>query len=263
MKKINTCLNCLAVLLLTAMPVAIAEWQIPLPRDMAVNDFAGVIDAGDAQQIELLCRNVWEKTHVAIVVATFQTIGDEDYRDAANRLYEKWGIGDKQENRGILIFNVVDQRKVQIETGYGVEGFLNDARVGDIYRQDIQPRLAQGDYGGGFYAGVQQLAAVIAVEYHVDLGQPIARSRQRSTESEGGGGFLIMVLIFILLSIFRGRRGGREPGSRGGFPFWGPFIMGPPRGGGFGGGFGGGGFGGGFGGFGGGMSGGGGAGGGY
>lgn len=250
------------VLILTT--AAAGEWRIPPPRG-AVNDFANVISAADAAQIESLCRTVWDSARVAIVVATFASIGAEDYRDAANRLYERWGIGAREENRGILIFNVVDQRKVWIETGYGVEEFLNDARVGDVYRQYIQPRLARGDYGGGFLAGVQRLADYIAAEYNVDFDLDTVPAGPESEESQSNGNFVFWIFfVIVLIVIFLGRNQGRRRGS-GGFPTWGPIIMGPSRGG-FGGGFGrrsSGGFGGGFGGFGGGLSGGGGAGGGY
>ena len=258
MKKTTLILSLLPVLLVTA--AVYDERQIPQPRG-AVNDFADVISAEYEQRIEQLCIQVWQKTQVAIVVATFPTIGDEDYREAANRVYEKWGIGGKGEDKGVLIFNVVDQRKVHIETGYGVEGFLNDARVGDIFRDYIRPRLAEGDYGGGFYAGVQRIAAYVAAEYDVDFGEEVTSVRRSSRSEEGDNAWVIFIIILLII-LFRGR-GRSGPGSRGGSPFWGPIIMGPPRGGGFGGGFSGGGFGGGFGGFGGGMSGGGGAGGGY
>lgn len=254
---------------------ASAEWRIPASRDMAVNDFANVIPADDEDRIETLCRTVWDRAGVAIVVATFNSIGDEDYQTAANRLYEAWGIGAKEKDRGILVFTVVDQRKVWIETGYGVEGFLNDARVGDIYRNDIRPNLARGDYGAGFYAGVQRLASYIGAEYNVDFDLDLPTNRSEPSDSliRNNQGILIwfLMLMFIIL-LGRHRRGQRGHRNSGGFPVLGPFIFGPPRGGfgggfgrggGFGGGFGGGGGGGGFGGFGGGSSGGGGAGGGY
>ncbi|MDZ7371833.1 MAG: TPM domain-containing protein [candidate division KSB1 bacterium] len=241
--------------------LAAAEWKIPSPKG-AVNDFADVIPPADEQRIEELCIRVWNKARVAIVVATFPTIGDQDYREAANRVYEKWGIGSKGENRGVLIFNVVDQRKVWIETGYGVEGFLNDARVGDIFRQEMRPRLAQGDYGGAFYAAVNRIAAYVAAEYQIDLGDDVQpEPSTRLVNDDLPPFWFILVLLFFIFLSSRSRKK-RGPRHRDDFPFGGPFIFGPH--GGFGGGFGkGGGFGGGFGGFGGGLSGGGGAGGGY
>ncbi len=242
------------VLLLFLSAAAIA--QMPSPKG-AVNDFANVIPANYEQQIESLCREIHQKTGVAVVVATMKTIGDNDYRSYANRLYEEWGVGSKEKNEGVLIFNVVDERNVWIEVGYGSEPYLNDARVGDIFRQDIRPHLGQGNYGPGFLASVQSIAAVLAQEYDVEFAGSARmpqRTSQRSSDGRGSPLCTILGLLFFFMLF----------GGRGLLPllFLGGLFGG--RGGGFGGGFGGGGsFGGGFGGFGGGMSGGGGAGGGY
>jgi len=67
----------------------------------------------------------------------------------ANELYEKWGIGKKGEDKGVLIFLVLDQRKVRIETGYGVEGILPDGLVGNILDEQVTPLLKQGQYSEG------------------------------------------------------------------------------------------------------------------
>lgn len=248
--------------ILFSFSLSFGQYSIPQSNGRPVNDFADVISASYERQIEALAVEVFNKTKVAIVVVTMPTIGDDEYSDYANRLFETWGIGTRGLNRGILIFNVVDQRKVQIETGYGVEGFLNDARVGDIYRQAIRPHLAQGDYGGGFLAGVQAISAIVAAEFKVSISGSQAvhhqPKTQRRTRGGAGGGLCTIIALVIFFSLFRGR--GILP-----WLFLGSFLGGGRghSGGGFGGGFGGGGFGGGFGGFGGGMSGGGGAGGGY
>ncbi|MBN1482479.1 TPM domain-containing protein [candidate division KSB1 bacterium] len=227
----------------------------------AVNDFANVISAVYERKIEALCINVWEKAEVAIVVATFSSIGDRDYREAANSLYEQWGIGDKQENKGLLIYNVVDQRKVWIETGYGVESFLNDARVGDVYRDIMQPLLAEGDYDNAFWQGVQAFAGLIAQEYGLDIENSLQPQRPNSSS---GGSFLPIIFLIIMIYLVGKSRRRRAGGLLPWLILGGLMNSGGRQHGGFGGGFNGGGsFGGGFSGFGGGMSGGGGAGGGY
>lgn len=255
-------------LLLISLLATVAFAKISFPEKRgAVNDFANVIPAEYEQQIEALAIEVFNKTGVAIVVVTMPTIGDEDYVDYANRLFEAWGIGKKGEDRGVLIFTVTDRRKVRIEVGYGMESILNDARAGDIYRNILVPYLRKGDYGGGYLAAVQAIADLVAKEYNVTfstrskspyaLTPPATTTRSRRAKRSPLGSLcsLLALLLFFMLA---GRRG----------IFWlllGSFLGGGrgSSGGGFGGGFGGGGFGGGFGGFGGGMSGGGGAGGGY
>jgi len=259
-------------LLLNALYVspfgAIGQTSFPQRRG-AVNDFANVIPANYQQEIESLAIEVFNKTGVAIVVCTMPTIGDEDYLDYANKLYSHWGIGRKGEDKGVLILNVIDIRKIKIETGYGVEGFINDARAGDIIRTVIAPRLREEDFGGGLLAGVQTIAGLVGKEYGVQFSGG-TREMQRSRRSRDNDGFspfggLCPIIGFIILMILtRGRilpwllLGGMLGGGGGRRDHWGGGF-----GGGFGGGGSGGGFGGGFGGFGGGSSGGGGAGGGY
>lgn len=235
--------------------------QFPAPRGY-VNDFANVIDDGYEARITAVCQEVKRKTGAEIAVVTMPTIGDYDYQDFANRLFEAWGIGEKGKHNGLLIFNAVGERKIWIEVGYGLEGAINDARAGDIYRDQIRPYLQQGEYGKGLLAGTIAAAQLIAAEYGVTLEREDLPAVAPAA-GETRVGLPICTLLFILLLLLLLARGG------GLFPFlvfsslFGPSRRGGPWGGGFGGGFGGGGFGGGFGGFGGGASGGGGAGGGY
>ena len=107
-------------LLLMVTPVgAVDNFAKPVG---AVNDFAGVLPSQYKSQMEDLAREVLEKTGTAIVVATVTSIGENDAEDYANSLYQAWGIGKKGEDKGVLIFLAVKERKVRIETGYGVEG---------------------------------------------------------------------------------------------------------------------------------------------
>ncbi|HPI74158.1 MAG TPA: TPM domain-containing protein [bacterium] len=249
--------------------LAHALWSAEYPEKRgAVNDFAGVISAESAAQIEALAIEVFNKTGLAIVVCTMPTIGDADYREYANELYRRWGIGRKGEDRGVLIFNVVDIRKLWLEIGYGAEGFIPDGVAGDIYRHDLVPHLAQGDYSAGFLAAVRSIAGLAAKEYNVAIdGSSAPRPMKR--EGEASPLCTLLVVLFIILMILSSRGGllpwlvlsnaGSHTSRRRRDDHWSGW-----GGGGWGGGFGGGGFGGGgFGGFGGGASGGGGAGGGY
>ncbi|MBN1558765.1 TPM domain-containing protein [candidate division KSB1 bacterium] len=265
MKTANISKSILILLALAFLSPA-AETSFPAPRG-AVNDFANVISADYERKIEALCISIWEKAQVAVVVATFATIDDQDYREAANRLYGQWGIGGQKEDKGLLIFNVVDQRKVWIETGYGVEGFINDARAGDVFRNVMQPLLRDGDYDNAYWQAVLAFAGMIEKEYDIDLALERPAQRVSGEGQYSCGGVLPLIILFIIIMLInKGRgRGGKSGGSA--LPWiilGGMMNAGGRKHGGFGGGFGGGGsFGGGFGGFGGGMSGGGGAGGGY
>lgn len=245
----------LAVLMMSALfsVFSFAQNKYPAHRGTAVNDFANVIDAENAAKMEALAQEVLQKTGTAIVIATVPSIGEnEDYNMYANGLYQAWGIGKKGEDKGVLIFLTIKERKIRIETGYGVEGILPDGRVGEILDKYVVPFLKEGDYGKGLYNAMYACSAYIAQDAGIQItGSPLPYSTA-TTLNKRKIGLIEIIFFFIIAAILLGTRTGREnllpiliyillsSGGRGGRI--------------------GGGFGGGFGGFGGGMSGGGGAG---
>jgi uncharacterized protein len=203
--------------------------------------------------MESLSREVFEKTGTAIVVATVGSLGDNEVNDYVNGLYKAWGIGKKGIDKGVLIFLAVKERKVRIETGYGVEGILPDGLVGDILRTHTIPYLREGNYGKGLSSAMEAIASIIAKDANVAL-TGVAPAQQTGAKKavQGIGIVPLIILILILVALFGTRQGSDL------LPWL--LLMLLNRGGGSGGGgfgsFGGGGFGG----FGGGGSGGGGAG---
>ncbi len=221
----------------------------PTPRG-AVNDFAGVIPSPYPGQIENIAREVMEKTGTAIVVATVETIGDNNLDDYVNRLYQAWGIGKKGEDKGVLIFLAVRERRVRIEAGYGVEGILPDGLVGEILDRYAIPYFKEGDYGRGLSETMTAVSSVVAKAAGTTL-TGIPRLEQRPARAKKKAGFGQLLFLLVVAFLLLGTRQGRAM-----LPWLLVLMMsGSDRhGGGFGG-FGGGGFGG----FGGGSSGGGGA----
>lgn len=236
------------ILLLIFLP-SFAE-EFPRPTGY-VNDFAGVVDAGYASRIADLIRQLKEKTGAEIAVVTVASLGEMGSEEFANQLFQRWGLGQKGMDNGVLILLSLADRKVRIEPGYGLEGPLPDGFCGGIIREVMLPSFKRGEYGKGLYLGTAAVAQKVAFEYGVELsdqgGAPITPSRP-GHRAPCGGLLSAFVFLFFLLLLLRGR-----------FLF--PFLLGMGMGRGFwsGGNFGGGGFGGGFGGFGGGSSGGGGA----
>jgi hypothetical protein len=143
---------CGLALLLTVTSLEAVE-TFPKPVG-AVNDFAGVIPAPYKSRMEDLAREVLDKAGTSVVVATVTSIGDNDAEDYANRLYQSWGVGKKGEDKGVLIFLAVKERRVRIETGYGVEGILPDGLVGEMWMEAFERRdvpssaLADGERVG-------------------------------------------------------------------------------------------------------------------
>jgi len=231
-------------------PFAWAEDSFPAAAG-TVNDFAGVIPAEKAARMGRLSQEVLEKTGTTVVVATVKDVGDNEPDIYANQLYQAWGIGKKRENKGVLIFFALRERKIRIETGYGVEGILPDGLVGEILDRYVMPYLKKGDYGTGLENAVTAVSQVVAKDAGVTLeGNATVRAITR-TRQDNRGNILPLLLFFLVMIPLLLTRQGRAM-----LPYLIIALLSSGRGGG-GGGFGG--FGGGYGGFGGGSSGGGGA----
>lgn len=234
-----------------------------------VSDFAHVIDTPSRVEIEDYLAGLQRATNVQIAVVTVPTLAGEPIEDFANTLARKWGIGQKGQNEGLLLLLAIQDRKMRIEVGYGLEPVLPDGYVGSVQRS-IREELRAGQYGAGIAKAVKTIGSTVAKSKGIEGFQPPPQSqrRQRRQQQEGGGIplwviFAILMFLFpTILSFWREIRGIRS-GYRGGRGGWGGGGWG---GGGFGGWSGGGGSGGssdsgggGFGGFGGGDFGGGGS----
>lgn len=254
----------LLFILVTLFFVGTGFAQNVLPRPnppRLVNDAAQVLLP---EQVEILERKLValdDSTSNQITVVLIRSLGDYAIEDYAVKLFRDWGIGDKKSNNGILILASIDDRKIRIEIGFGLEGAIPDVVTASIIQNDIVPNFKAGNYYRGIDQAVESLTKAAVGEYKVKKDRPSSRGRGGSS----GIGFIVIVIVFIIISIIgRGRGGGRGGGmiGRNGFGDIATGILlsnllgGGSRG---GGGWGGGGGGGGFGGFGGGSSGGGGA----
>ena len=202
--------------------------QLPMPTSY-VQDFAGVIDADSKQQMEQLSSQVWLQAKAKIIVVTIHSLDGVSIEEFATDLEDKWKVGAKDTDRGVLMILAINDRKRRIEVGYGLEGILNDAKVGDIGRTMV-PYLQRGEYGQGLLEGEQQIANVIAADAGVTL-TPIERPVRQPQPQRGRNDWLGLIIFFVILFfIFRG---GRRGGGGGALPW---FILGSMMGGGRGGG---------------------------
>src|SRR5579872_3679313 len=242
-------------------PVARAEKIQDIRPTGYVTDLAGVINTDAKARIESLCLELEQKTGAQMAIVTVRSLEGETVEQYGNELFKQLGVGDKKENRGVLVLVAPTERKYWTEVGYGLEPVINDARAGDAGRL-MRSYFLQGNYSAGIEAGAWQLVKYVADDRGVTLSAtPPARPvRPREDDSRSFRIWPILIIIFIVIRVFsaavRNTSGSR---GRGGGWWIGPMIGGMLGGGGFGGSSGGGG--GGFGGFGGGSSGGGGAGG--
>lgn len=211
-----------------------------------VNDFAGMLSDDEEQNLESKLYAYFDSTSTQIAIVTEQSLDGDDIFDYCQRLAETWGIGEKGKNNGILIYIAVEDRKMRIHPGYGMEADITDALTSRIINDYMKPSFREKDY----YAGLDQATTILI---QAASGEYV-NDRPRGRSHRGTPGWLIaVILILVILSLINRRGGGRGRGWGGG-PFIGTF-----GGGGFSGGWGGGSSGGGFSGFGGGSFGGGGS----
>jgi uncharacterized protein len=216
-----------------------------------VNDFAGILSPETELKLNRMIADLDKQTTAQVAVATIESISPETVETYTNKLFEKWEVGQKDKDNGVLILVAVKERKTWIEVGYGLEGAIPDARASRIYRDIMVPSFGKGDFNGGISRTVEAIAGLVAEEFGVEIdGASVPPKIKTSSRTRGGWIFAFVILVVVLTSLLRSgiRRSGTSSRSGG---FW---IGGGS--GGFSGGFGGGGFGGG-------MSGGGGAGGGW
>jgi uncharacterized protein len=254
----------LAVLLLALVALAApASAQTFPPLTGRVVDQADLLRPEQEIDISSKSAALEAQTKRQFVVATVRSLEGYEISDYAYRLGRAWGIGQKQEDDGVILLVAPNERKVWITTGYGAGAFLTDAMSGIIVREKIIPEFKKNppDYGAGITAGAD--AIIQQMQLPPDQAQAnIAKAQQQAGRKNGGlpiiPAIVIMIVFFSIIGSLSRRSGSkRYRTQRGGISPWvvlwglNELSRGSRRGGGWGGGggFGGGGWGGGGGGF--------------
>lgn len=174
-----------------------------------VNDFANILDKETKNNLELQLREYEQKTTNEIAVATVSSLDDFTVDDYASRLFEKWKIGKKNKDNGILLLVAPNDRKVRIEVGYGLEGVLNDAKAGRIIDEYILPSFKAGSYSEGITKGVGAILQVIG-------GEELPVQQKNTNQDDNGWIFSLFIfgsLIVQYLASFLGRTKEIWPGA--------------------------------------------------
>lgn len=234
--------------------------EFPEKPNKLVSDFTNTLTPEQVNQLEQKLVAFADSSSTQIAVVLIQSTGVYDIADYTVKLAEKWGVGEAKKNNGVVLLAALKDRKVTIQTGYGVEGALPDAITARIRETSINPNFREGKYYEGLDQATDAIISYTKGEYKND-----APKKQGKSKGFPAGLIIVMVIIFLVISRKGGGgNGGQIIGGRGASSlFWWTLMSGMGNrggGGGFGsgGGFSGGG-GGGFGGFGGGSFGGGGS----
>jgi uncharacterized membrane protein YgcG len=192
------------LLVILSLPAG-AQERFPAPHGR-VNDFAQVLDAATKAQLNALVAAVEERTTAEIAVVVVHTTAPMTPKEYVTALFNHWGVGKRGVDNGVMILLAVHDRRVEIETGYGVEGILPDGKVGEMIRTDMLPLLAHDRWGEGLVAGTQRVAQRLLEQAHMP--HPPAESRRPAMAAGDvvywiGWGYFVGWLGFLLVQRVR------------------------------------------------------------
>lgn len=221
-----------------------AEETLPPSPHTYLQDETGTIPAESRQKVETLLSEHDRATGDQIVFTVFRSLGDRDLVDWTNKIFQHWAIGKRGQDTGVLLALYMEERKIRIEVGYGLEDRITDAKSKEIIEDDLRPSLKEGDPGVALEKAavsiLRLLESPLVTNGRVEAiyGEKISRIQEPSGNRKGLPIAQIFLLIMVVLSILRARARDTLFGSFGSRSRRRGFMWG-------GGGFGGGGFGGG------------------
>jgi uncharacterized protein len=219
-------MTALVVFALLTIARAYAAEVIPPKPSGYFNDNAGVVSKEAALRFNEQLAQFERETSNQIVVAVYRSMqSTSDIADYTQRVAQSWGVGQAEQRNGAVLFVFVDDRKMFIQVGYGLEGVIPDITAYDITERNIKPRFRNNDYEGGLATGIDLLMKAARGEYK-GTGKTVAEGGERE---EGGGSAIVTILLILFLIYLSTRRSKRRRGyrySRHGGPFIGGWTGG-------------------------------------
>ncbi|MDY0296688.1 MAG: TPM domain-containing protein [Acidobacteriota bacterium] len=214
------------IALLIALAAACVHAAIEIPRlSGRVNDGAGILNAEQETTLEGMLQSLEDANTTQVVLLTVNDLQGVPIEDFSIRVAEAWKIGQQGLDNGVIVVVALQERRIRIEVGYGLEPILTDAKCDYIIRRLMIPAFKQGDYYQGIQQGLARISGVITSEFDISP-EELARFRreeQKKSEKSPIPIGLIILIIIIVLSNLGGRGGGGLPfiffggGGGGGF----------------------------------------------
>lgn len=208
--------------------LSFTSFAISLPEptnDFFVNDFVNIIDEDDESEIMKIGADLYEQTTAQVVVVTIDSLDGYDVDEYTLELGREWGVGSEADN-GVVILLSLSDREISIQVGYGLEGCLNDGKVGRILDNYAIPYLSNNDYSTGLVEAYKAVVSVVCEEYGVALSPDyqidnFAGETPYSGSSDERTGQIMLVvstiaLIFLIIFINKLSGGNSDDSSHGG-----------------------------------------------
>lgn len=201
-------------LVISLLLIAAKADILSLPKpDKAINDYSRILSSETKGILEQLSRVVYNKTGVALVFVTYPTLDGGDIDDVTNRLYEEWGIGVKGKDEGVLVLLAMKERKIRIETGYGVEGYITDLKAMQIRQAATKQYLSHDQWDRGISLIFSSLTQLIAQEKQIPLEELLPKNQygtpSRTYQRRRGTNPLQVVFVVLIILFLLGTRTGR------------------------------------------------------
>jgi len=193
------------VLLLVFSEFAFAQIAVPPHEGKWVHDEAHVLSASTVSQLEQILKAERDSTSNQIAILIVPTLDGEDIDGFGIRVAEAWKAGSKENDNGVIFIIAIQERKMRIEVGQGLEGVLTDALSSRINRNEVAPQFRKGNYDAGVAAGTMAIIQSIKGTYKGD-GPPTRRKR-------GGKSPLTTIIIIIIIIVIMSRRNGGGAGG--------------------------------------------------
>ncbi len=188
---------------------ASANFKIPEQPDGYVTDHAALLSPSTRNQLEAYLNDFEAKTSTQIAVAIFPSLEGGSLEDISIRLAQKWKIGQKGRNNGVLFLIFKEDRKIRIEVGYGLEGVLTDALSSQIIRNEVAPYFRMGDYASGVIEGVKAICTATQGEYQA---LPAQQNNDATALVKVIGLLILIILIldFVRYGVYRSQHLGQK-----------------------------------------------------
>lgn len=203
----------IALILITlTMILSLSALEIPRMRGR-INDYANILMSNEESTLEHILAQEETKTSSQFVLLTVPSLEGENLEDYSIRVASEWGIGQKDRDNGVLLLVALNEKKIRIEVGYGLEPILTDVKSGYIIRNFIVPEFKSGNYFQGIAAGLNAITGLVSQEYEIsdeELAQYQKKEKQGKRPQIPIGTIIFFIMIFFG-GFGRRRRGGLLP----------------------------------------------------
>ena len=202
-------LRFIAAALLLALGAALLALEVPEPPNRWYTDRANLLSPEAADALNRKLAEFEQQSGAQFIIYVFPSLEGESMEDFTIRSVEKWKVGQKKYDNGVVLFVFVQDRKVRIEVGYGLEGSLTDAFSSRVIREFITPYFRQNDYAGGLNAAADAIIKKVRTgEEPVPPLQPAGERRESGDVNPIVVLFILFIVFFVILPMLSRRRSG-------------------------------------------------------